>query len=102
MLEKVRELHEQLPPEQRLVYGIGVHTGYAILGNIGSPRRKEFTVIGDTLQFAKILQENATAEIVISEATYGLINEYFICEPTQARRPIDATLSLYRVAGAKL
>lgn len=101
MLERVRSLHEQLPPEQRLVYGIGIHTGYAILGNIGSPRRKEFTVIGDTLQYAKALQENAVGEVVISEATYGLVNEYFHCTPIQQRRASEQPLTLYSVIGAK-
>ncbi len=50
-------------------YRIGIHTGIATLGNVGSVYRRNFTAIGDTINLSKRLQENATAgQIIVSEA----------------------------------
>jgi adenylate cyclase len=41
-------------PEFRI--GVGMHTGEAVIGDIGTPRRKEFTAIGDTVNAASRLE----------------------------------------------
>jgi adenylate cyclase len=49
--------------------GIGIHQGDAFVGNIGSPRRLEFTLIGDTVNVANRLCSLAQAgEVLVSEA----------------------------------
>lgn len=74
-------LHEVMPEEQRLYYGVGIHTGSAFLGNVGSPERQEFAALGDANTIAKILEGNARAgEIIISEATYEMVKDHFDCE----------------------
>ena len=55
-------------PELRV--GIGINTGYAIAGNIGSPRRLDYTVVGDAVNTAQRLMTNAAGgQILISEST---------------------------------
>jgi adenylate cyclase len=56
-----------LTPEPHF-YRMGINTGIATLGNVGSRQRKDFTAIGDNINLAKRLEENATrGQIIISE-----------------------------------
>lgn len=63
---------------------IGINTGLCISGEIGSPTRKEFTVIGDTVNLASRLQVNApTGEIMVGERTYQKIKDNFTFTPSR-------------------
>ncbi len=87
MMYDLLALHEILPEDQRVFYGIGVHTGMAVLGNIGSHDRKEFSALGDAMDLGKLLQENALAgEVLISPETYARVQEYYECEPLEPRK----------------
>lgn len=57
------------PGTEPAQYGIGVHTGLALVGNIGaSDRLQNYTAIGDTVNLAQRLQANATANHVLLSA----------------------------------
>ncbi len=104
MTYDVMELHNQLPEDQRLFYGVGVHTGAAVLGSVGSTERREFSAIGDAVDLSKLLQENAAGgEIMISEATYALVKDLFVCEPSAPRKTKDRAdfTVMYQVRGVK-
>lgn len=66
-----RELGTAEPDLATLGLSVGLHSGEAVVGTIGSEKLMEYTVIGDTVNVAKRLQENALAgQILISQATY--------------------------------
>jgi PAS domain S-box-containing protein len=70
----INSIQGELPPELRLGIGIGVHSGEAVLGLVGSQERLEYTAIGDSVNIAKRLQENAApGQILISARTYQQI-----------------------------
>jgi class 3 adenylate cyclase len=51
--------------------GIGLHSGDAVVGNIGSEAVMDYTVVGDVVNVAKRLQERASGgQILLSEATF--------------------------------
>lgn len=62
-----RELMERYG--RTVSFGVGVHVGEAIVGNIGSPQRMDYTAIGDTVNTAARLEANAPGgTIYISRA----------------------------------
>ncbi len=94
-------LHEVLPEDQRLIYGIGVHTGMAVLGNVGSAERKEFAALGEATEICKVLQESARGDIVVSPQTYGLISAHFEGELIDLKKTKGALTQGYRIIGRK-
>ncbi|MGB9577601.1 MAG: adenylate/guanylate cyclase domain-containing protein, partial [Candidatus Norongarragalinales archaeon] len=68
----------------QLGVGIGINTGDAVVGNIGSRKVMEYTAIGDTVNTASRLQGIARAgEIIVSENTFKALKGQFKAKRVQ-------------------
>ncbi len=71
----------RLPAAARLSLAIGIHTGDAVVGNIGSKEQMNYTAIGDTVVLAKRLQENApSGGILVSEEVYRQVSDLVVAK----------------------
>jgi adenylate cyclase len=84
MLAELDHLNDKWKGEGKPVIrvGIGINTGLAVVGNIGSIKRVEYTAIGDTVNVAARLEEATKLlqqTILLGEATYQAIKDQFPC-----------------------
>ncbi len=82
--------------------GIGVHSGPAVIGNIGTPQRMEFTAIGRTVNVASRLCDLAApGEIMISESVMRALDSRFAIERVErvTVKGISEELQVARVLG---
>lgn len=85
-----------------LALGVGLNTGEAVVGNIGSEKVMDYTAIGDTVNVAKRLQEVAgLGQILISQSTYQQVKDQVIVEeihPTLLKGKVEP-IAIYELQG---
>ncbi len=83
----VARLHDDLEPAHRLAFGFGIHFGEAVLGLVGTEKRLDYTAIGDSVNTARRLQENASpGQILISRVAAERILDHARLQPVPPLR----------------
>ena len=105
IINAVYALHDVLEPEQQLYFGIGIHTGPAVLGMVGGASRIEFAALGEAADDCKFLQENAEpGELIISAETYERVKDHFEAEAMTPKKPrpgFERHTRIYKVGKCK-
>ncbi len=99
---QARLLEKGLPP---IRWGIGVNTGPAVVGNMGSRSRLQYTALGDTVNTAARFCANAPAyHLLIGQPTYDLCKDYIAVEMVpgvQLKGKSAETFRIYQVTAIR-
>lgn len=105
LVEKINERRAAVhkPP---VAIGIGINTDDVVVGNIGSRRRLEYTVIGDgvnTCSRVESLNKEFGTAILITESTYAALGDEFVCRlmPEARLKGKTHVPKVYEVVGLK-
>src|SRR5215204_1706430 len=100
-LRIIEAMHTLNPRLSRpLQVRIGIHTGLVVVGEMGGGRRQEQLALGETPNLAARIQGQAAPdEVMISAATYRLVEGLFACEDRgqPELKGVASPLALYRV-----
>lgn len=81
MQRAIADYNIKVGNQRPLSFGIGIHVGPAVVGNIGTTQQMNYTAIGDTVNLAKRLQEKAKkGQILLSQAAYQAVKGQVIVE----------------------
>jgi adenylate cyclase len=104
ILAAVNELNEKLSVQGRapIHIGIGIHSGPAIVGSIGSPQRLEFTAIGNTVNIASRVQgltKRVGRPLLVTAAVRDQLPDRFTFEdlPPQEVSGIEGGVMIFAV-----
>jgi adenylate cyclase len=104
-LARLNTRFEQLG-RPNLRFGIGLHTGEVVAGNIGSVKRMEYTVIGDAVNLASRLESKTKelgTDLLISDATYERAKDGIVAEASGAIhvKGREQPVTIYKVSGLR-
>ena len=108
MVKELKRLNEKWTGEgkQPLDIGIGINTNPMVVGNMGSDRLFDYTVMGDSVNLGSRLEganKNYKTNIIISEFTFERVKNEFVCMELDSVRVKGKTrpVRIYSLVGYK-
>ncbi len=100
MLKRLKQLNESKTLPEKLELRIAINSGKAIVGDVGSSQRVDYTALGSTINLASRMESICTpGQCVISQATYDLISyqKNFYSLGEYRFKGIERPVSVYQV-----
>ncbi|PYQ50968.1 MAG: adenylate cyclase [Acidobacteria bacterium] len=103
MLERLEEFNADRKEGPTVRIRIGINSGKAVAGELGGINKKEYTVLGDTVNTASRLESSVAKPmtVVIGENTYHAVKEQFQCRSLgpATLKGKERTVEVYEVLG---
>ena len=86
MINAIKDFNEKFSSQinHRIEVGIGINTGEAVAGNLGSSNKMQYSITGDTVNIAKRIETLTTDypnAIFINDSTWKKVNSIFVAKP---------------------
>jgi adenylate cyclase len=102
MLEAIEQFNEKQEDNNKLSMRIGINTGKVVIGAVGASIRRDFTSIGEVVNYAQRMEANAPPNgVLISSATYEKIKNRIRVKKVKAKIKYSGEELAYLVLGLK-
>lgn len=105
MRDRLKIWNEESIGKNKIQIRIGINSGRVVAGDIGSPKRIEYTVLGNTVNIASRLESGVAkpGQIVVGDDTYQVIKDHFETTPLGEfnLKGLEKTITVHEVLRAK-